>query len=197
MLHFCWRYALTFLISLSISYATPAFAGGDGGSSGMSDTGGSGAGLSSATTKKVVKTITSGVGRCQTLEKIYRFDCYRQTYRQAAKLLNGRPAYAGAQEALIAVENELDRIMAQNVDPQTRSVRKGFQTYKPIKPAAIPKATAQLDKALAEAETVLLRAPERTGTHYARIAEAVHSNKVLLRSRLYPNGVDAFRTAFA
>jgi len=196
MLQYYWRLTLTFAVSLSISLATPAFAGGDGGSPNMSGSGSS-SGLSSATTKKVVKTITNGAGRCQTIAKVYRFDCYRQTYRQAAKLLNGRPAYAGAQEALIAVEEALDRIMAQNADPQTRSIRKGFQTYKPIKPAAVPKATAQLDRALAEAETVLLRAPERTGTHYARIAEAVHSNKVLLRSRLYPDGLDVFRTAFA
>ena len=189
---------------LSVSMAAPVFSnegsgGGDGGGSGsgaMTD-GGGGAGLSNATTKKVVKIITSGVGRCQTVEQVYRYDCYRQTYHLAANYLNGRPAYAGAQEALIAVEEALDRIMAQNADPQTPPIRKGFQTYRPIKPAAIPKAKAELGRALDQAETVLLRAPERTGTHYARIADAVHSNKVLLRSRLYPDGNNLFQTSFA
>jgi hypothetical protein len=195
---------LSIFLSLVISLTSPVFAqtggnggGGSMGGSGMFGGGGGGAGLSNATTKKVVKIIKSGIGRCQRVEQVYRFDCYRQTYKLAANFLNGRPAYAGAQEALIKVEETLDRIMAQNSDPQAPPVRQGFQQYRPIKPAAVPKAKVELTKALDEAETILLRAPERTGKHYARIAEAVNSNKVLLRSRLYPDGDDLFQTAFA
>lgn len=195
----CLRIALTLSFLAVISIASPVFSYGDGDGGGRmgGGGGGGGAGLSTGTTKKVVKIINSGVGRCQTIAQVYRFDCYRQTYRLAANFLNGRPAYAGAQEALIAVEKSLEKIMAQNADPQTPAIRKGFQTYKPIKPAAVPQAKAELSRALDQAETVLLRAPERTGTHYARIAEAVHSNKVLLRSRLYPEGDLLFHTMFA
>lgn len=198
MLHHLRIIAILFL-SLTISLSSPALASGAGGNGGggMFGGGGGGAGLSNATTGKVVKIITRGFGRCQTIAEIYRFDCYRQTYREAANFLNGRPAYADAQKALIKVEETLDRIMARNGDPQTPPVRKGFQQYQPIKPAAVPKAKAELTKALDEAQTVLLRAPERTGNHYARIADAVHSNKVLLRSRLYPGGDDLLQTAFA
>jgi len=195
----CLRVVLILSGFLSLLLASQAVSRGDGGGggSGMTTDGGGGAGLSSATTKKVVKIITSGVGRCQTVAQVYRFDCYRQTYHLAANFLNGRPSYAGAQEALISVEKALDRIMAQNADPQMPPIRKGFQTFQPIKPAAVPKAKADLGRALDQAETVLLRAPDRTGKHYAQIADAVHSNKVLLRSRLYPDGNELFDTAFA
>lgn len=191
------RPLLVLSLLISVSLAPPVYSGGEGNSSGAMTGGGSSAGLSSATTKKIVKIIKNGVGRCQTVAEVYRYDCYRQTYHQAANFLNGRPAYAGAQDALVAVEKALERIMAQNADSQTPPIRKGFQQFRPIKPAAVPKAKAELGRALDQAETVLLRAPERTGVHYARIAEAVHSNKVLLRSRLYPEGDDLFQIAFA
>jgi hypothetical protein len=144
-----------------------------------------------------VRTITRGVARCQRVDRVYRFDCYRQTYHLAASLLNGRPAYRDARKALESVEVALDKVMKRHVDPNVPRQRQGLQTYRAIKPAAIPRATAEMERALDKAETVLLRAPERTGNHYARIAEAVHSNKLLLRSRLYPESEELFRTAFA
>jgi hypothetical protein len=199
----CLRIFLTLILSVTLSLAvpltTPVFASeGGGGDSGDFDSGGGGgASLSNATTKQVVKIIKRGVSRCQTVPLVYRFDCYRQTYHLAANYLNGRPAYGDAQKALIAVEETLDRIMAQNVDPGKPPIRKGVQRFYPVKPAAVPKAKAELTRALGQAETVLLRAPDRSAVHYARIADAVHSNKVLLRSRLYPDGTEMFRSAFA
>lgn len=190
------RLIVVLSVILSLTVPTPGFSYGEGEGEGQGG-GGGGAGLTNATTKTVVRTITSGLARCQRVERVYRFDCYRQTYRLAASLLNGRPAYRDALKALELVEAALDKVMDRNVDPNVRLKRQGFQTYRAIKPAAIPRATAEMDRALDKAETILLRAPDRTGNHYARIAEAVHSNKVLLRSRLYPEGEDLFRTAVA
>ena len=198
-----YRQIPALLVLLGLAIANPNLArgygnGGDGGGGGEGfSRGGGGAGLSNATTKKVGRTLTSGVARCLRVERIYRFDCYRQTYRLAASILNGRPAYTGARKALESVEAALEKIMQRHVDPAVPPKRKGFQTFRAIKPAAVPRATADLSRALDRAETMLLRSPDRTGTHYARIAEAVNSNKVLLRSRLYPDAEEYFRSAFA
>ena len=188
---------LVFSLAMTLVLTNPGFSRGKDDGGGFSGGGGGGAGLSSAVTKAVVKSLSSGIGRCQTLKRVYRFDCYRQTYHLTANLLNGRPAYSGARKALVAVEETLKQILERHKDPNVASIRKGFQTFIPVKPAAVPKVTAQLERALDQAETVLLRAPERSGKHYARIAEAVHSSKVLLRSRLFPGMQNLFRMMFA
>jgi hypothetical protein len=193
------RFLLTISSILFMSLASQGFSsGGGGGPNETVETKKTGrTGFSNAVTSRAVKLLRDGFDRCQRVETVYRFDCYRQTYRSATKYLAGRQAYAGALEALQEVEKVLDQIMAKNVDTSKRSVRKGLQTYKPIKPAAVPRAKADLGRALDRAETKLLRAPERSRSDYARIAAAVNSNKVLLRSRLYPDADILFQTAFA
>lgn len=184
-----------FLIIAALFLSVPALAqdggqGGDGGRGGGSGSmgmpgGGSGAGLSNGFTKKLVRSLRVDFNRCQRVKRVYRFDCYRQAYGLASQKLNGRPAYSEIQNVFDGLNGKLERIVAQNEDPQVPPKRQGLQTYRPIKPAAVPKATAQLEQALDEAETVLLRAStERSQTHYARVAEAINSNKVLLRSAI-------------
>lgn len=173
---------LRLAMALSLSLSFPAFAGEDGGGSMVQAGEGGGAGLSNATTNAVIKSLKRGMDECQILREIYRFDCYRKAYHRTANLLNGRPAYAAALAALIAVEEMLDQIVTRNKDPKAKKKRVVFAVYTPVKPAAIPKATADFERALNKAETTLLRSPKNSQVHYARIAEAVHSNKVLLRS---------------
>lgn len=172
-------YFLRLALALSLTLSFPAFASEEGGGRGNE---GEGAGLSMATTQELVETLQRGMNECQILHEVYRFDCYRKTYRRAANQLAGRPTYAGAMAALIGVKKTLDQIVAENQDPETPKKRQGLDFYTPVKPAAIPKATADFEKALEMAETTLLRSPEWTQVHYTRIAEVVHSNKVLLRS---------------
>ena len=167
-------------------------ASGSGEGNEMSSGSGGVAGLSSATTKNIVKILTRDFGRCGRIRPVYRYDCYRQTYRLAANEIIGRPAYSEAYQALALVEDRLDQIVKENRDPAAKPIRRGFQVYKPIKPAAVPKAKAQTEKALSQAETILLRSPPSKQKHYARIAEAVNSNKVLLRSALLPGGLIRF-----
>lgn len=174
---------LRLVLTLSLALSFPAFANEAGGGGGMvKDSEGGGAGLSNATTKAVINSLKRGMKECQILREIYRFDCYRKAYHRTANLLNGRPAYTGALAALVAVEDTLNQIVKRNKDPKAKKKRVAFAVYTPVKPAAVPKATADFEKALNKAETTLLRSPENTQVHYARIAEVVHSNKVLLRS---------------
>ncbi len=188
------------LMILLLAWPVAALArGGDGpnGGGGMRGDGG-GVGLSSRTTKKLVKTLTQGFEGCQRIRDVYRYDCYRQTYKRAANQIVGNPSYGDAFKALVAVEATLDRILAEESDPATPPVRKGFQVYRPIKASALPTAKADLTRALNEAETVLLRSDDRAGFHYARIAEAINSNKVLLRSALLWRPLqNPMRSAFA
>ena len=180
LLSFCLQAVLT--LSLALSFPTFASSQDHDGGSGGEEGDGGGSGLSNATTLALIRTLKRGMGKCGTLDRVYLFDCYRKVYQRAANQLNGRPAYAGALAALIEVEETLDQIVKSNADPLAAKERKAFEVFTPLKASAIPKATADFERALAKAETTLLRSPQHSQLHYARIAEVVHSNKVLLRS---------------
>ncbi len=191
------RFLTLFLI---VSFlALPAMANESGGGDGrgsdndQGDYGGT-TGLSDRTTRAIVKILTRDFRRCQNERRIYRWDCYRHVYRYAANQLNGRSSYAGAQDALERVEQVLDAAVARHRDPTQPTKRRLLQTYTPVKPEAIPEIRAQTERAMKEAQTILLRAPPHTLTHYTRIAQAIDSNKVLLRSLLMMPG-QVFRLA--
>jgi len=170
--------------------ALPSFAsesGGGGDNNDQGDFGGT-TGLSDRTTRAIIKILTRDFRRCQNERKIYRWDCYRQVYRHAGSQLNGRSSYAGAQEALRRVEQVLDAAVTRHRDPTQPTKRRMLQTYAPVKPEAIPQIRAQTERAMKQAQTMLLRAPPHTLTHYTRIAQAIDSNKVLLRSLLMMPG---------
>lgn len=171
--------------------------GGRGGYGGDFGGGGASTGLSSVTTRAVTRTITREIKYCRRLDTVYRYDCYRQAYSLASRQLNGNPSYAEAQKALDGVVAALDGIVKRNIDTAAPRAQRNFQTFTPIRPEAAPKAKKEFIAALDEAETILLRSADKGNVHFARIAEAVNSNKVLLRSRLEPEPADRRRTAFA
>lgn len=171
---------------------TPALAGGEGGGgnrdSGMGG-GGQHSGLNARATKAVAATLTRGFDRCGTLPRVYRFDCFRHTYKLAAQQLDGNHAYAEAAKALGLVQDTLTRAVNKNLDPAQKNIRKGLNIYRPVKPAAVPQIKQQAERAMQQAETILLRSAPEKQLHYARIAEAVNSSKVLLRSAMRPGAV--------
>ncbi|KPD13997.1 hypothetical protein [Phaeobacter sp. 11ANDIMAR09] len=162
----------------------PAQAGGDAGGGGAASYG-----LSNATTRSVVKTLTRGGDRCSNQPPAYRCDCYRWVYRRAASQLEGNGAYSEAKEALQQVERRLEAVVAQNRDTTQPKRRRALETYTPVKPASIPRVNRAAVQAMAQAETVLLRSAANKQEHYTRIAAAVNSNKILLRSALLPGGM--------
>ena len=147
--------------------------------------GGSGSkGLNNSTTNQLVRFLERGIRLCRSLDSVYRYDCYRQNYSSAADKLAGNAAYAVPMMALQSVEQTLERVVAQNADPTARTVRKRGGTFRAVKPASTAKAKETFRRALDEAATVLLRSDEGAGTHFARIAKALDSNKILLRAML-------------
>ncbi|AZV79345.1 hypothetical protein EBB79_16655 [Parasedimentitalea marina] len=184
-------------VVLIIPFLAQPLAASEGGNNG--DRGGEGTGLQNRTTRDIVKTLTFEFERCHREKKIYRWDCYRKTYRLVVNKLNGRLSYSHAQDALEHVEEELDQIVAEYQDPAVPKKRRLTRSYVAIKPEAIPAARARTERAMEEAQTMLLRAPSHTQSHYVRIADAINSNKVLLRSALLmlPNRLIRLAQIFA
>ncbi len=173
-----------FIPFLALPIAASESNSGEGGEGGDGGSGYEATGLQDRTTRNIIKILTRDFARCRQEKKIYRWDCYRKTYRFAANQLNGKISYSHAQDALEHVEEELDRIMAEYQDATKPKRRRLTQTYVAIKPEAIPAARARTERAMDQAQTMLLRAPSHTQSHYVRIADAINSNKVLLRSAL-------------
>lgn len=168
---------LALALSLALSY--PALASEEGRGRGNE---GEGSGLSAATTQILVESLQRGMRECQSLREVYRFDCYRKTYRRTANQLAGRPTYAEAMAALIGVKQTLDQIVEKNRDLEMPKIRQGIEFHSAIKPATIPQATTDFATALEWAETALTGSPEWTQVRYSPIAEVVRTNKVLLQS---------------
>ncbi|GAA6200499.1 hypothetical protein [Aquicoccus sp. SU-CL01552] len=197
-------HVLLFLV-LSLSLALPAAASNDNGYGGGTDGasaggagaggegGGSTSGLSTRATAAVTRTLKRDFMRCQKLTEVYRFDCYRIVYRLSARKLVGNQAYRPARQVLESVEKSIDKVVRTYADPTAPRKRAGFQAYRAIKPAAVSQAKRDVTKVLAEAETTLLRSAGKDNSHFASIAQAVNSNKVLLRSAL----LEIFRPVLA
>lgn len=171
---------LCLVLTLSLALSTPLFAQSyDGAGSGNQTNRG---GLSSRTTNKVIRHLDRGIRNCRKFEKIYRYDCYRVVYHAAVSEMDGLPDYAQAQAALVTVEKTLEQIVARNRDPNPPKPSSKTRKFTPIKPTTVRKSAVQFNRALDKAETALLRSPDQNQAHFARIAAAVQSNKVILRS---------------
>jgi len=135
------------------------------------------------TTNRLIRVLKRDFKRCMQLDKPYRYDCYDDAYVRGAELLSRNPAYAEAQQALADVGRDIGEIVVRNLDTGKPAVKRGNQTFRPIKESALPEAKAGVVRSIDQAQTVLLRTPDK-GDHFARIASALESNKVLLRSAL-------------
>lgn len=138
--------------------------------------------MSEAVTGQVIAELESGLSTCSRLDAAYQFDCYRQAYRAAGSAIKGRPDYKDASKALKAVEDTLRAIVRKNGDRGQPNIRVGGKTYKAIKPAAVPAAAQAFRASRQEAATLLLRSTDKAALHYTRIADALNSNKVLIRT---------------
>ncbi|WP_157133019.1 hypothetical protein [Roseobacter sp. SK209-2-6] len=174
-----------------LSTSAAAYGGGEGGGGG-GNASASVSGLSASTTKSAVRSLNQGTDRCARLPKVYRFDCFGAVYGRSAKKISGNPAYKDAATALSGVARTLDAAVAKYRDPTQPVSRRGLETYRPIKPSAVPKVTRQAEQAISKARTKLLRSPSNKREHYAKIAEAVNSSKVLLRSAFLEGGILRF-----
>lgn len=148
-----------------------------------------------AQTTVIIRRLDESEQICETMGDEYRPACFAATYRQLAEDIPANGDYAEAREVLLDTARKLDNLVRSNVDRQkpalTARVRRQGGSSAPTPPmravreARVAEVTRQAANILEEAETVLLRSASSDATraiHYQRIAAAVGSNKVLLRS---------------
>jgi hypothetical protein len=170
--------------------------GAEGGAgSGPVDRFGTASGLgASAVAERVEGAFAQARGLCGAVPRAYRLDCMLVFFRQALAETPQAGDMAAAHAILRDTVQRLDALVAANADPARPTiraqVRSGNRTrttprLRAVRADRVAQANAAAARIVAEAETQLLRSSPASGParlDYTRIAAAVGSNKVLLRS---------------
>lgn len=149
--------------------------------------------VSDTLTTSVVSQLAFATQACQALTVAYRTDCLAKELEVLVDALPAAGAYAEARDALSKAAQELGTLSRQNrdtsqprlkvtvkADPQTRR-----RPIAAIRPDAIERTNAKALAVLEDTTTVLLRSAAGNcgvAIHYQRIAQALGSTKLLLRS---------------
>ncbi|MBN9669700.1 hypothetical protein [Roseibium aggregatum] len=136
-------------------------------------------------TGAIVRQLQRGTAQCGRLDPIYRIDCMRQVYQQAAGATGNRPDYAAANSQLRKASRALNGILRQHGDRNAPKAKQGNRNYRAVARTALRQANRQASQAIEEAATKLLRSAgnsKKRKVHYTRIANAVNSTKKILRS---------------
>jgi hypothetical protein len=132
---------------------------------------------------------------CSALPEIYRIDCLIERYSALVQSLPWGGPYGEVKQILGDTVRELNGVVARYADttaaPIRPTVRRGASSSRssrplvPVRADASRAANAAAAAILEEASTRLLRSAEnseRRAVNFQRIAQAVDSSKVLLRS---------------
>ena len=151
--------------------------------------------VSEPQTRLIVSQLNQIQQICEFMGDEYRIACFATTYRELAQDIPANGDYAETREVLLDTARKLDSIVRSNIDRSKPALTARLRNPSgqavatpPMRAVQEPRA-AQLNQQAAniveEAETVLLRSASSDATraiHFQRIAAAVGSNKVLLRS---------------
>lgn len=151
--------------------------------------------VSAEATSAIVQQLTGARDFCGRIaDADYIVDCLASEVGALADRMAERGDYAEARQELEQASRSLAQLATANRDPAkpaARARRTGTQPrtsareLTPTRRAALGNLLDDASGILEEAETTLLRASQRGAerrVHFERIAEAVGSNKVLLRS---------------
>jgi hypothetical protein len=151
--------------------------------------------VTEAATDQLVARIAEVNAVCDWLLQPYRLWCLANGYDLMAETLLPFGGYRDVRQVLRRTANQLRAIAEANVDPEAEPVvlrrREGGATavgnapIRAVRRAAVASTNRQAAAVLEEAATVLLRSAEnssRRQVSYQRIAQAIDSSKVLLRS---------------
>lgn len=189
---------------IEVIYPRHAQAGGDGnGGSGPGSGGGdnprfelSGSPVkaSEAQTTQIVTRLNQIQRICEFIGEEYRIACFATTYRQLANDIPANGDYAESRDVLLDTARKLNNLLRSNLDRSKPRLRARTDTpsgqvqtppMRAVQAPNAPQLNRQASAIVEEAETVLLRSANSDAArsiHYQRIAAAVGSNKVLLRS---------------
>ncbi|SDI21138.1 hypothetical protein [Aliiruegeria lutimaris] len=139
-------------------------------------------------TALILLKLKEGKERCALIPWIYRYDCLAQGFTEASQAKVRYRELEPAQEILAMAGQKMAAVVERHLDPAQPPSRIGNRTYKAVKQSARAEANAEAQAVLDETESLLLRSygPPKMAAHYERIAMAVSSSDVLLRSALEP-----------
>ena len=143
-------------------------------------------------TSAIIANLAAARSECGSYDRIYRIDCLRQRMLDISRRIPQGPAYAQARQIIGRAANQLGSIQSANADTRVKKQRsrrnarlREAKVYTAIKREKLNQAMQQASRIIEEATTQLLRAgenSEKRSAHYQKIAAAVGSTKVLLRS---------------
>ncbi|WP_432347853.1 hypothetical protein WMC41_09550 [Shinella yambaruensis] len=143
-------------------------------------------------TNAILANLAAARSECGSYDRIYRVDCLRHRLLDISRRIPEGPAYGQARQIVGRAASRLGSIQSANADtrvPKQRSRRnprlREAKVYTAIKREKLNQAMQQASRVIEEAATQLLRAgenSEKRSAHYQKIAAAVGSTKVLLRS---------------
>lgn len=149
---------------------------------------------SQAFARVVTSSLLAAQKFCSDLgDTAFRVDCLAERLSVVAAEIPDDSDYGEVSEVLKTASDQLADLARQNRDPargRSHAVRKNTdqRTTRPLTPVAPQAAAAVNQQAIAileETQTVLLRSAENSTEkriQYAQIADAIDSNKVLLRA---------------
>ena len=151
--------------------------------------------LSDEATAAIEKQLLAASLFCTQLSgNEYTIDCLGDAFQQIAKSMPNTGDYADAQAAIEQAARKLRALARTNASPElprgyVRSTgpdaQRSSSPLTPVRTDTMAQTNAAALAILLELETILLRSAENSAlrrVHYERIALAVGSNKVLLRS---------------
>ncbi|WP_158091052.1 hypothetical protein [Marivita geojedonensis] len=133
---------------------------------------------------------------CKRVPDEYIVACFAAAYRELANDIRSSGGDEEVQKALLDAARKLDALVAGNLDTEKPAVRahltspsgqrlRSTPPLRPVRPNTVENVKQQAANVLEEVETVLLRSASDDSSRalsYQRIAAAVGSHKVLLRS---------------
>ena len=142
-------------------------------------------------TNLVTNTLAAAKKFCGALDKSYHVDCLAERIGAMADEIPADTDYAEVRSILSKASNDMAKLARANRDtskPRASAAAGSVQTTRPLTPvteASAASTNAQAAAILDATATLLLRTPDdESGKRatYARIADALGSNKTLLRS---------------
>ncbi len=150
--------------------------------------------LSDSATDEIVEALRGSAQLCGKVVKEYMVDCMSDRLARIAAGLPTGGEYREAKQALEDTAIKLHLLAKANaslalpkirVQANTDDQGKRPRILTPVRPETLESVKVQATAIIAEAETVLLRSAENSKkrkVHYERIARAVGSNKIILRT---------------
>ncbi|WP_075288796.1 hypothetical protein [Pararhizobium arenae] len=148
--------------------------------------------LSDYATSGIVADIQAVKLECEHFEPKYRADCLKQGYDLIAERIPRNSEYEPMRRIITRAARDLGRIVARNADydavqrPSSGNRRfKSRRRFTAVRTDRLQTVLKQAAAVVQEAETQLLRSSENSekrALHFQRVATAIGSTKVLLRS---------------